>query len=65
MDGMRTTMPAKLSQFQPVGVVPLIFRCGVVAILANRASERHHDAILFSFACHDFLLLRLSLVRGF
>jgi hypothetical protein len=58
MDGMRTTMPAKLSQFQPVGVVPLILRRGVVAVLAIGAGERHHDAILFSFSCHDFLLLR-------
>jgi hypothetical protein len=58
MDGMRTTMPAKLSQFQPVGVVPLILRRGVVTILAIGASKRHHNTIFFSFSCHDFLLLR-------
>jgi len=58
-------MPAKLSQFQPVRVVPLILRRGVVAILAIGTSERHHDAILFTFACHVLLLSVYDWYCGF
>jgi hypothetical protein len=42
-------------EFETLRIVLLVFLGCVVAALAGCASQRDHNAILFSFACHFFL----------
>ena len=57
MDRMHTTGRTELSQFQTLRIILLVFRRGVVAMLANRAGQRRNDAVLFPFSGHVFLLI--------
>lgn len=49
---------AELLQLQPVRVVALVLRAGVVAVLALGASQVDYDAV--GFLCHLLFLLVLT-----
>ena len=51
LDPIRRT-GAVFSQLKPLSVVLLVLRGGIVPLLTHRASQRHNDAVLFSFTCH-------------
>jgi len=57
---MYATGSAKLTKFQTLWIVLLVFRGSIVAAFAGCASQRHHYTILFAFTRH-FFLLRLGL----
>jgi hypothetical protein len=43
---------AKLAQLQPLRVILFIFATNIIALFADCAGERNHNAIFFSFGCH-------------
>jgi hypothetical protein len=43
---------AELSEFETLWIVLFVFLRGIVAALTGCASQRDHNAIFFTFACH-------------
>ena len=60
MGYMYAARGTKFSEFKTLRIIFLVLRGGIVATLAGRASQRHHNTILFAFTCHDFLLQSLE-----
>src|SRR5579875_114947 len=55
---MRPAGGTILTQFKTFRIVLLILGSAIVAALALGANQRHHNPVLFTFACH--LALRLT-----
>ena len=55
---MRPTRIAILLKFETLRIVFLVLFGRIIAALTGRASQRDHDPILFTFACH--IILRSS-----